>query len=141
MFAVTPLLALPVLLYNLFALGLKGGLSATEAPVRLAWPLFTLKAGGGALWPVSAADLMLAFALVVLFVELVKASASRRLSVVNHSLGIVLFIACLVELLIVPACATSTFFLLTLMVLLDVIAGLIATLADARREPEVRGRS
>ncbi len=35
----------------------------------------------------------------------------------------ILFIVCLVEFLLFGACATSTFFLITLMVLLDVLAG------------------
>lgn len=46
----------------------------------------------------------------------------------------VLFIVCLVEFLLLPAFATSTFFLLALMVLLDVLAGFIVTIVAARRD-------
>jgi hypothetical protein len=46
----------------------------------------------------------------------------------------VLFILCLVEFLLFPAFATSTFFLVTLMVLLDVLAGFIVTIVAARRD-------
>jgi uncharacterized membrane protein len=49
----------------------------------------------------------------------------------------VLFIVCLVEFLLFPAFATSTFFLLMLMVLLDVLAGFIVTIVASRREIDV----
>ncbi|MHB8528221.1 MAG: hypothetical protein ACYC8V_01760 [Caulobacteraceae bacterium] len=133
MFAALPLLALPVIAYNLFALSLSGGLRGIEAPARLAAPLFRLRTAAGGVWPVSVSDLILAASLVVLFIELLK-TTSRRAAVINHSLSMLLFVACLVELLLAPAFANSTFFLITLMVLLDVLAGFIVTIAASRRE-------
>ena len=85
-------------------------------------------------WPVSLGDLLLAASLVVLFIELLKSTTSRSAAIINHSLSMVLFIGCLVEFLLLPAFATSTFFLLTLMVLLDVLAGFIVTIVAARRD-------
>jgi hypothetical protein len=134
MFAAVPLLALPVLVYNLIVLLLPGGFKAADATVRLAEPLFTIRMTSGAGWAVSLSDLLLAGALVVLFVELLKSTNSKRLAIVNHSLSMVLFIVCLVEFLLLPAFATSTFFLLALMVLLDVLAGFIVTIVAARRD-------
>jgi len=46
---------------------------------------------------------MLAASLVVLFIELVKSTASRRMAIVNHSLSMLLFVVCLLELLLAPA--------------------------------------
>lgn len=89
-------------------------------------------------WPVSLGDLLLAASLVVLFVELLKSTASRRVAIINHALTMALFVVCLVEFLLFPAFATSTFFLLALMVLLDVLAGFIVTIVAARREADVR---
>ncbi|ADG09047.1 hypothetical protein B7G68_02750 [Caulobacter segnis] len=134
MFAAVPLLALPVLVYNLIVLLLPGGFKAADATLRLAEPLFTIRMTSGAGWAVSLSDLLLAGALVVLFVELLKSTNSKRLAIVNHSLSMVLFIVCLVEFLLLPAFATSTFFLLALMVLLDVLAGFIVTIVAARRD-------
>jgi hypothetical protein len=134
MFAAVPLLALPVLVYNLIVLILPGGFKAADATLRLAEPLFTIRMTSGAGWAVSLSDLLLAGALVVLFVELLKSTNSKRLAIVNHSLSMVLFIVCLVEFLLAPAFATSTFFLLALMVLLDVLAGFIVTIVAARRD-------
>jgi hypothetical protein len=55
-------------------------------------------------------------------------------AIINHALSMALFIICLVELLLASAFATSTFFLITLMVLLDVLAGFIVTIVSARRD-------
>ncbi len=128
-----PLMALPVLVYNLLALRLPGGFNSSVAHQSLTAPLVRLTTAPGGVWPVSGADILLAASLVVLFVELIKSAADRRVALINHGLSMLLFVACLVELLLAPACATSTFFLITLMVLLDVLAGFIVTVAAARR--------
>ncbi len=137
MFAALPLMVLPVLAYNLLALAL-GGLKAPDAAARLGARIVNIPMASRTDWPLSLGDLFVAGSLVVLFVELLKAASSRHAAVINHSLSMVLFIACLVEFLLFPAFATSTFFLLTLMVLLDVLAGFIITLAAERREIDVR---
>jgi len=134
MFAAIPLLLLPVLAYNLIALTLQGGLQAVDADARMSQQLFSMRMTSHIDWMVSLGDLLLAASLVVLFVELLKSTTSRRIAIVNHALSMVLFIVCLVEFLLAPACATSVFFLITLMVLLDVLAGFIVTIVAARRD-------
>jgi hypothetical protein len=134
MLAAFPLLALPVLIYNAVALTVGGGFPAQAAQVRMTDAMFTIHMPTGADWPVSLGDLLLAASLVVLFVELLKSTTSRRIAIINHSLSVVLFIACLVEFLLLPAFATSTFFLIIVMVLLDVLAGFIVTIVAARRD-------
>ncbi|HUO21217.1 MAG TPA: hypothetical protein VMU59_01720 [Caulobacteraceae bacterium] len=133
MFAVFPLLALVVLIYNLVALTI-GGFKATDAQDQLTQPLFSVHMASGAAWSVGLGDLLLMASLVILFVELLKSTSSRRVAIINHSLSMVLFIVCLVEFLLFGAFATSTFFLITLMVLLDVLAGFIVTIVASRRE-------
>lgn len=133
MFAALPLMVLPVLAYNLLALAL-GGLKAPDAAARLGARIVNIPMASRTDWPLSLGDLFVAGSLVVLFVELLKAASSRHAAVINHSLSMVLFIGCLVEFLLFPAFATSTFFMITLMVLLDVLAGFIITLAAERRE-------
>jgi hypothetical protein len=134
MFAAIPLLALPVLAYNLIALTFVGGFKALEASPRLTQPMFSINMTSKVPWPVSLGDMLLAVSLVVLFIELLKSTTSRSAAIINHSLSMVLFILCLVEFLLAPAFATSTFFLITVMVLLDVLAGFIMTIASARRD-------
>ena len=136
MFAAFPLMALVVLIYNLVALTI-GGLKTTAAQDQLAQPLFSVHMASGAVWSVGLGDLMLAASLLILFVELLKSTNSRRVAIINHSLSMILFIVCLVEFLLFGAFATSTFFLITVMVLLDVLAGFIVTIVASRREMDL----
>jgi hypothetical protein len=130
--AAAPLLILPVAVYNLFIATLAGGFQSTGAHAHLTAPLFQLTTAPGGVWPVSAADLLLAAALIVLFVDLFKTTSDRRIAIVGHGLSMLLFVVCLAELLLGAAFATSTFFLITLMVLLDVLAGFILHIAGTR---------
>lgn len=134
MFAAFPLLALPVMAYNLIALTFTGGLRAADASPRLTEPLFSIAMPSHGQWPVSLGDILLAASLVVLFIELLKSTTSRSVAIINHSLSMVLFIGCLVEFLLLPAFATSAFVLLMVMVLLDVLAGFVMTIVASRRD-------
>jgi hypothetical protein len=139
MFAAFPLLALPVLAYNLLLLTLQGGFKATDAQDQLTRSLFQIHMTSGGAWPVSLGDLILAGSLVVLFIELLKSTTSQKVAIINHSLSMILFVICLIEFLLLPGFATSTFFLLTLMVMLDVLAGFIVTIVSARRDIDFVG--
>ncbi len=139
MFAAVPLLALPVLLYNLDLLLQWGGMRAAGLVAQLASPAFTVRMASGAAWPVTVGDLYLAAALVVLFIQLLKSAPSRKAAIVNHALSLVLFVACLLEFLLLKGFATSVFFLITLMVLLDVLAGFIVTIASSRKDVDLHG--
>lgn len=138
MFAAFPLLALPVLAYNVLVLTM-GGFKSATVQAKLSEQMFSIHMTSNTGWSVSLADLILALSLVVLFVELLKSTTSQKIAIINHSLSMILFIVCLVEFLLMPAFATSTFFLLTLMVLLDVLAGFIVTIVSARRDIDFVG--
>ncbi len=135
MFAALPLLALPVLFYNVLALSY--GFGATDAGVRMGAQVINLPMASGVRWSVSMGDAIVFFSLVILFVELLKSTTSRRIAIINHSLSMILFIVCLVEFLLFRAFGTSAFFLLTSMVLLDVLAGFIVTIVASRREIDI----
>ena len=136
MFAALPLMALVVLIYDLVALSI-GGMRTTSAQDQLAQPLFSVRMASNAVWTVGLGDLLLATALVLLFIELLKSTSSPRVAILNHSLSMILFIICLVEFLLAPAFAGSTFFLVSVMVLLDVLAGFIVSIVSARRDIEI----
>jgi hypothetical protein len=140
MYAALPLLILPVFLYNVLAVTLSVGFWDPEFAARLSAPLFTVTMVSHVAWMVSLGDLLLTGALVVLFVEMLRSTSNRQLAIINSSLSLVLLAGCMVEFLLFPAFATSIFFLLTLMVLLDVLAGLIVSIVSARPETEFRGR-
>jgi hypothetical protein len=138
MLAAFPLLVLPVAFYNILMLTISGGFTGAGAGARLSAPLASFPMASHTVWTVSLGDLLLTGSLLILFAELLKSAGSRRIAILNHSLSMLLFIICLVEFLLFPAFATSTFFLISLMVLLDVAAGFLTTLLASRREADFR---
>ena len=99
------------------------------------------KAGGAAdfqrvQWLLTWGDVLILLGLVLLFVELLKSTSTGTSAIFNHALSMLVFIICLVEFLLQPAFATSTFFLIMIMSLLDVLAGVIVTIVSARRDVE-----
>jgi hypothetical protein len=140
LFAAIPLLSLPVIAYGVLSLTLGGGLMSPDAPSRLIAPLASFPTQGGGSWPVSPADILLAASLLVAFLDLLKGAADRRVAIANHALSITLFVVCLAAMLLSPAFAGSTFFLITLMVLLDLVAGFIVAIAPAQGPADRRGR-
>jgi hypothetical protein len=139
MFTSFPLLALPVLLYNLALFTAPGGLHTLAASETMAQQLFVVPMASGARWPVNLGDLIIFISLLVLFIELLKSTQSRRTAIINHALSMILFIVCMVEFLLLPGFGASSFFLLTTMVLLDVLAGFIVTIVAARRDFDFSG--
>lgn len=139
-----PLLVIPVVLYNIVVL--TGGAGAAElgaatAEAGLRDSLFTVPMASGAMWSVGVGDLILFLSLILLFFELLKSTSSQKVAIVNHALSMILFVVCLVEFLLIPGFATSTFFLVLAMVLLDVLAGFIVTIIAARRDMDFGGHA
>ena len=76
--AAFPLLALPVLLYNVAALLLvEGGLNSAGAGAALSRIATEVGMASGGTWVISFGDVVLITALIVLFVELLRAASSK----------------------------------------------------------------
>jgi hypothetical protein len=131
-----PLLLIPVAIYNLMAIiAALGGSSDGSAYSATTQVLFNVPMPSpGTHWAVSIGDIILFGALICLFFELLKSTKSDRVAIMNHSLSMILFIVCLVEFLLLRPFATSTFFLVTSMTLMDVLAGFIVTAISARKD-------
>lgn len=128
-----PLLVIPWLVYNILAVFTIG--SVDGAHNVMVQPLFSIPMPSpGTKWTVAIGDIILLGALICLFFELLKSTKSDKVAIVNHSLSMVLFIVCLVEFLLLKSFATSTFFLVTCMTLMDVLAGFIVTAISARKD-------
>ncbi len=130
-----PLLLIPVVLYNiviLFGGSGEGGLAAADQVLRD--PIFSVPMTSGASWSVGVGDMILFLALILLFFELLKSTSSQKVAIVNHALSLIVFVVCLVEFLLIRGFATSTFFLIVTMVMLDVLAGFIVTIIAARKD-------
>lgn len=88
----------------------------------------------GDYWKLRLADIILIVGLILLLLEVLRATATSGSAIINHSLSLILFIIALVEFIVLPGFGTSTFFLLTFMCLFDVIAGFTIGIVAARRD-------
>jgi len=130
MLGMVPLLVIPFLLYNLGLAGLIGGSGADP----LATEVFSVTMMSGGVWTMSAGDLLVLLALVLLFIEMIKATRTSNLSVIDHVLSTFVFVAFLVEFLLVPAAAHPVFFTLMVISLIDAMAGFSVSIRSAGRD-------
>ena len=70
----------------------------------------------------------------MLFAEIVKSTYTSTVSLLDHGLSMLVFVACLIEFLTVPQAATSTFFMIMVVALIDVVAGYTIGIRVARRD-------
>tara|TARA_R110001599_G_scaffold18744_5_gene72555 strand:- start:12844 stop:13440 length:597 start_codon:yes stop_codon:yes gene_type:complete len=150
-FGIFPLLVIPVALYNLLALGFGGAVEtvnaqgelirATSAPILglLNGQFMGLPMISGVDWVLTKGDAILLLAIVFLFLEILKSTSTGTSTIINHAISMILFIVCLIQFLLLPNFATSTFFILMSMTLLDVLAGVVVTIVSARRDFGVAG--
>jgi len=87
------------------------------------------------------ADIMLALGIVLMGFEMAKATYTRGFGLVDRLLSPLLFVLFLVEFLLVPVCATSVFFLLTVMAGFDVVVGEVVGIRSAARNISFGGNN
>ena len=126
-----PLLLIPFAIYNILAF-LTPGVSFTE-------PVITVAMLSGGEWKISAGDLLVMLGILLLFVEIIKATRLGMRAIVDHMLSLILLIAMLGEFVMVARVATSTFFILVLLSFIDVISGFSVTIRTAQRDLSVEG--
>lgn len=124
-----PLLGIPWVLYNLLAFTMFGG-----QPSGWATQLFQVRMVSGTEWSLTWGDIMLLIGIVCLFFEVLKSTNTGRSSLIEHMLSTVLFIIFLIEFILAGAAASSTFFLLMAMSLVDVVAGFSISITGAGRD-------
>ena len=121
-----PLLVISFILYNVVVL--------TFGNDALNTNLFEITMLSGGLWTFNWGHLIILVTLLLLFVELVKATYTAASSLVDHGLSMLVFVACLVEFLLTPQAATSVFFLVMVATFIDVVAGFTIGIRVARRD-------
>ena len=96
--------------------------------------VFTIGMFSGDSWAVSFADVFLALSLLLLFIEIVKSTRTDSTSIINHGLSMLVAVTCIIQFVVSQGFSNSVFFLLTLMTLLDVVAGFTVTIVAAKRD-------
>ena len=74
-------------------------------------------------WRYSFGDALVTFGLVLLFIEIVKSTRTSSRQIVNHGLSMLTFVVAMVEFIVLHGFATSTFFFILVMCLIDVVGG------------------
>lgn len=70
----------------------------------------------------------------ILYLEILKSTRTSYHAVIDHLLSLVIFVIFLIEFIVLPDMGSATFLILTLLSLIDVIAGFTVTLSAARRD-------
>ncbi|CUU43923.1 hypothetical protein BVIRIDIS_29510 [Blastochloris viridis] len=88
----------------------------------------------GATWRVTFSDALVCAALLLLFLEIVKATRPANRSIVDNLLSTLIFVGALAAFLMLPQAATSTFALLVVISFVDVIGGWSVSVRTASRD-------
>lgn len=134
MFGIFPLLALVVIAFNavVFGGGFLFGVEESQTPfdaVVGSWALMS-----GDTWTITLGNIFVVVSLLLLFFEIFKSTRTDQTSIMNHGLSLIVFIACLMEFIMLNGFGNSTFFLIMAMTLVDVVAGYTITISTARRD-------
>ena len=126
-----PLLLIPFAIYNIIAFLMPG--------VTWTGTITTVRMVSGGEWTMSAGDLLVTLAILMLSGEVLKSTRISLRSVIDHSLSLLLFLGMLIEFLLVKQAASVTFFLLLVIGFVDVLGGFAVTLRTSQREVTIEG--
>jgi hypothetical protein len=123
-----PLLLIPLAIFNIIVFLMPG--------VSLAEPVLRLTLMSGIEWPVTLSDMLLALGILLLMFEVIKGARPGAKFLTDHLLSLIVFGAAAAEFVLWPRFGTSTYFLLTLLALVDFVSG-IALRTRRAKQPAV----
>jgi len=126
-----PLLIIPFAIYNIvtFIMAMPDAIWTTDAA--------SVPMTSGQIWTLTWEDIIIAGSIILLWIEVIKSTRIGVRAIVDHVLSMLLFVAMLVEFLLVRAAGTSTFFLMLIIAMVDVLAGFIISIRSSQRQVEV----
>ncbi|MBO6728785.1 MAG: hypothetical protein JJ884_11465 [Maricaulis sp.] len=128
MFNVFPMMIIPVVAYAI----------AAFMGVDMSAGVFAVPMVNGSL-ELSVGDILIILGMLMLFIELIKSAGSGTATIVNHGLSMLIFVIAMALFLLMGQFGTAAFFLITLMTLMDTVAGFVVTIVAARRDLAVGG--
>jgi hypothetical protein len=126
-----PMILIAALAYNALVFG---GATTGHDITALLGQNFPLTIMSGDVWKISLGDGVVTLALLLLFIETIKAARTSHREILNHALSLLTFIGALVEFITLKGFGTSVFFLITAMCLFDVVAGYTIAIIAAKRD-------
>jgi len=110
-----PLLLISLAIYNIIVFLMPG--------VSFADPVVKLTLMSGAEWPLTLGDMLLALAILLLLSEVIKGARPGAKYLTDHLLSLIVFGGAAAEFVLWPKFGTSTYFLLTMLALVDFLSG------------------
>ena len=127
-----PLLIVAVIVYNVIAFTAPALSGATMDIIMGRGVSFAMFSGD--ILRFTLGDSLVLFALVLLFIEVVKSTGTGATQVLNHGMSMLTFVLALIEFLLVPGFSTMPFFFIMMMALFDVVAGFTVSIVAAKRD-------
>src|SRR3979490_380566 len=110
-----PLLLIPLAICNIIVFLMRD--------VPLTATLVTLPLMSGVGWPVTLSDVLIALGILLLMFEVIKGARPGSKYFMDHLLSLVVFGGAAAEFVMLPQFGTSTYFLLTMLALVDFLSG------------------
>jgi len=129
-----PLLLIPVVVYNLIALG-DGAILHNDIQDLLSYNhAVAITLFSGDQWKFSFGDFLVLLSLALLFIEVIKATRTTSREIINHGLSMLIFVVALIEFIVVKGFASTPFFFILVMTLFDVVAGYTISIVAAEHD-------
>jgi hypothetical protein len=122
-----PLLLIPLAICNIIVFLMPD--LALSAPV----PLFSIPLMSKDIWTVTLNDVLVALGILLLLLEVMRAARPAAKYFVDHFLSLLVFGAAAAEFVMLPKFGNSTFFLITLIAMVDFFAGVSLRARRPRR--------
>jgi energy-coupling factor transporter transmembrane protein EcfT len=123
-----PLLIIPFVLYNMIAFLLS---------LEFSTPLFNVPLLSERSMSVNTGDMLVILAVLLLYLEILKATRLSSKGIMDHVLSMILFPGMAIEFIAVRQAATSTFLILVALAFVDVIGGFTISIRTAQRSVTV----
>lgn len=131
-FVKLPLLSMILVLYNMMYFSFGGDMSLMMSNELVGGFLFS-----GMYFSLVLEDGLVMFGIVLLFFEIAKSTSTSRSTTVEHIFSMFIFIIFLLEFILVPSFGTPAFLIITLLALVDVLAGFTISISTARKDINV----
>ncbi|CAN5205683.1 hypothetical protein BH10PSE10_BH10PSE10_23450 [soil metagenome] len=120
-----PLLLIPFAIYNIFVFLMPG--------VAFTAPIIDVPLMSGVTWIPTFGDALLTLGVLLLLLEVIKASRPGARYLTDHLLSLIVLGAAAAEFLLLAPFGTSTFFLLTVLMAVEFLAGVSLSLRNRHR--------
>jgi hypothetical protein len=123
-----PFTLISLIIYNV------AGFGSFSDPATWDHPVFTAHLPSGGSLALSWGALLIIVSLFILFIEIIKSTRTTAPTIIDHAASLVVFVIYLIEFIVVARCASSTFVVLMIIALIDVVGGFTITIRGSRRD-------